>query len=350
METGVYPISYFDTLRPQWDLLNQQTQCQAILDADFVSSLITHFFRGDEQLVVLYQASQLRFIGFFQRTGFGCWQTVMPSQAPVGLWLASSHSIDETLLQAIAKVLPGPVLQLDLLQADSRNLTVAPAIYQQFYIETGNRPVPAHYEDFASTIGKNLRQNCNKAYNRAEREKDSLSAEVVCSPEQVTAGVIRYGEIESASWKAQEGTAISPDNQQGRFYQQMMTTLAQRGAACVWFFKVSGNIAAVDLCVIKNGNLIILKTTFDEQYARYSPALLLKLEILKYYAANPQLGINNIEFYGKAMDWHKRLNSELRPIVHLSWQRTRLLQWLVRQLKQYRARRGASKAAPDAQV
>lgn len=350
METGVYPVSYFDSLRSQWDSLNQQTQCQAILDADFISCLIKHFFRGDEQLLVVYQASQLRFIGFFQRTAFGCWQTVMPSQAPVGLWLASAHSIDEALLKAIAKVLPGPVLQLDLLQADSRNLTVASAIYQQFYIETGNRPVPAHYDDFAKTIGKNLRQNCNKAYNRAERDNDNLSAEVVCSPAQVTAGVIHYGEIESASWKAQEGTAISPDNQQGQFYQQMMTELAQRQAACVWYFKVSGKVAAVDLCVSKNGSLIILKTTFDEQYARYSPALLLKLEMLKYYAGNPQLGINNIEFYGKAMDWHKRLNSELRPIVHLSWQRTRLLQWLVRQLKQYRKRNSATQAQAEPQA
>lgn len=349
METGVYPVSYFDKVSSEWDTLNQQTQSQAILNADFIRCLIEHFFRGDEQLVVVYQASELRFVGFFQRVGFGRWQTVMPSQAPVGLWLASGHRIDESLLKSIAEVLPGPVLQLDLLQADSRNLTVAPVIYQQFYIETGNRPVPARYDDFAKTIGKNLRQNCNKAYNRAERDNDSLSAEVVCSPEQVAAGVIHYGEIESTSWKAQEGTAISPDNQQGRFYRQMMTTLAQRGAACVWYFKVSDKVAAVDLCVVKDGNLIILKTTFDEQYARYSPALLLKLDMLKYYAAHPELGIHNIEFYGKAMDWHKRLNSELRPIVHLSWQRTRLLQWLMRQFKQYRMRNSVTSAEAESQ-
>lgn len=333
MKVSVYAADKFANYSQQWDLLNQQTQDQAILDADFISCLVQHFFSGNERLVVAEQAGNIKFIGFLQRCGLWRWQTVMPSQAPIGLWLSKQHTVDEQLLQAIAAALPGVVLQIDLLQADSRHLHVAPEIYQQFYIETGNRPVPVQFDDFAKTIGKNLRQNCNKAYNRAERDNDQLSATLVSKVSDVADGVMRYAEIESQSWKAKEGTALSPDNAQGRFYNDMMTTLAQRGAACVWYFMVSGQVAAVDLCVIKNGNLIILKTTFDEQYSRYSPALLLKLDMLKFYTEHPEVGVRNIEFYGKAMDWHKRLNSELRPIVHLSWQRSRLLQWLVRKLK-----------------
>ena len=336
MKCTLYNTARFADFMPQWNLLNQQTVNQAILDADFVSSLIQHFFSGNEYLVVAQQDDQVQFIGFFQRCGFGRWQTVMPSQAPLGLWLAAQHTVDHQLLRNIAAVLPGLVLQVDLLQADSRSLHVAENIYQQFYIETGNRPVPEQYDDFAKTIGKNLRQNCNKAYNRAERDNDQLAAKMLCSVDEVAAGVLQYAQIESQSWKAEHGTALSPDNAQGKFYVDMMTTLAKRDAACVWYFMVSGQVAAVDLCVIKQGNLIILKTTFDEQFSRYSPALLLKLEMLKYYTEHPGLGVRNIEFYGKAMDWHKRLNSELRNIVHLSWQRTRLLRWLVRTLKQKR--------------
>jgi hypothetical protein len=335
MKCCLYPADKFAGFTQHWDRLNQQTQQQAILDADFISSLMQHFFTGCEHLVVGESDGQVQFIGFFQRVGVGRWQTVMPSQAPLGLWLAA-HKVDHQLLQCIAAVLPGLVLQIDLLQADSKALDVAQDIYQQVYIETGNRPVPQKYDDFAKTIGKNLRQNCNKAYNRAERDNDQLEAKLLSNVDDVTQGVVQYGKIESQSWKAKQGTAVSPDNTQGKFYTQMMTTLAKRNAACVWCFMVSGQVAAVDLCVIKDGNLIILKTTFDEQFSRYSPALLLKLEMLKYYTEHPQLGINNIEFYGKAMDWHKRLNSELRNIVHLSWQRTSLLRWLVRKLKHKR--------------
>ncbi|EHR42211.1 GNAT family N-acetyltransferase [Alishewanella jeotgali] len=334
MRSTLYSIEKFADFSRRWDTLNQQTQNQAILDADFVSCLIAHFFKGSEQLVVVEQADEPVFIGFFERCGFGCWQTVMPSQAPLGLWLAAQHQITESLLQQIARALPGLVLQVDLLQADSRQLQVDVNIYQQFYIETGNRAVPIHYDDFTKSIGKNLRQNCNKAYNRAERDNERLESALIINVDDIADGVLCYAKIESQSWKAKEGTALSPNNAQSRFYQEMMTTLARRNAACIWYFMVSGKVAAVDLCVIKDKSLIILKTTFDEQYSRYSPALLLKLDMLKHYAAHPELGVNNIEFYGKAMDWHKRLNSDLRSIVHLSWQSTRLLKWMVRKLKQ----------------
>lgn len=336
MKVNIYAVSEFENFSSEWNKLNQQTHQQAILTADFIQCLIQHFFIGTEQLVVVNKSNNIIFIGFFQRVGLGRWQTVMPSQAPLGLWLSSDGRIGEKLLVSIATALPGVVLQLDLLQADSRYLTVEPNIQQLHYIETGNKPIPEHYDDFFKTIGKNLRQNCNKAYNRAERENDSFSTQVLTGTVEVVKGVKQYGDIESASWKAELGTAISADNEQGKFYQDMMVKLAQRNAACVWYFLISGQVAAVDLCVINNGNLIILKTTFNEQFAQYSPALLLKMQMLKYYAEYPELQVINIEFYGKAMDWHKRLNSELRPIVHLSWQRSKLLQWVVRIVKHYK--------------
>lgn len=331
MKAYLFAVTEFANFTLDWNKLNQQTHDQAILTADFVQCLINHYFTGQEQLVVVKYNDVIVFIGFFEKVGLGRWQSVMPSQAPLGLWLTSDGRVKHKLLLNIAKVLPGFVFQIDLLQADSRYLKLEPTIQQLPYIETGNKLVPAHYDEFFKTIGKNLRQNCNKAYNRAEREGDSFSTEVLTQSDGVLAGVIKYGEIESNSWKAEQGTAISATNSQGKFYQAMMTTLAQRNAACVWYFLVSGQVAAVDLCVINNGSLIILKTTFDESFSRYSPALLLKMQMIKYYSEQPELGVKNIEFYGKAMDWHKRLNSELRPIVHLSWQPNSILRWLARQ-------------------
>ena len=334
MKSTVYAVTDFSKFSTEWNKLNQQTHNQAILTANFINCLISHYFTGKEQLVVVKDNEAIIFIGFFEKVGFGRWQTVMPSQAPLGLWLSANGSVDEKLLTKVASVLPGIILQIDLLQADSRYLTVGPNIYQQHYIETGNKPIPTHYDDFFKTIGKNLRQNCNKAYNRAERENDVFTTKLLTDSAEVVAGVVKYGEIESNSWKADQGTAISAENAQGKFYQNMMGQLAQHGAACVWYFMVSDKVAAVDLCVSHNGHLIILKTTFDEQFAQYSPALLLKMQMLKHYAEHSELGIKNIEFYGKAMDWHKRLNSELRPIVHLSWQRTSVLRWLAKQRRE----------------
>lgn len=319
MKSQCFPSNKFNDFTQEWDLLNQSTHNQAILHSHFVKQLLQHFGHDNQHLVVTTSADKTLFIGLFHKIGFGRWQTVMPSQAPLGLWLAHNGELTDDILRSVAGALPGLVLQIDLLQADSRNLNFKPPVFSQFYIETGNRPVPESYSEFAASLGKNLRQNCNKAYNRAERDKNTLLSEVVTSEELVSAGVAHFSEIESKSWKAKEGTAVSADNQQGLFYRDMMVDFAKHNNASVWYFKVSSQIAAVDLCIKQGANLIILKTTFDEQYAQYSPALLLKLDMIKYYSENPEHGVTNIEFYGKAMDWHKRLNSELRDIVHLTW-------------------------------
>src|SRR5690606_17299220 len=135
-------VSEFEHFSLEWDKLNQQTHQQAILTADFIQCLIQHFFTDTEQLVVVKNSNNIVFIGFFQRIGLGRWQTVMPSQAPLGLWLSADGKVEEKLLVCIAKALPGLVLQLDLLQADSRYLTVGSNVQQLHYIETGNKPIP----------------------------------------------------------------------------------------------------------------------------------------------------------------------------------------------------------------
>lgn len=340
MKSQCFPCNKFDDFAEEWDLLNQTTHNQAVLHSHFVKQLLQHFSQDNQYLVVTRSEAQIEFIGFFQKIGFGRWHSVMPSQAPLGLWLVYNGKLTTNILHSIAGALPGFVWQIDLLQADSRNLEFQPPIFSQFYIETGNRPVPESYSDYAASLGKNLRQNCNKAFNRAQRDNETLSSDVVTAPDQVSVGVAHFAEIESKSWKAQEGTAVSADNPQGQFYRDMMVDFARQKNACVWYFKVSSQIAAVDLCIKQGANLIILKTTFDEQYAQYSPALLLKLDMIKYYSEHPECGIRNIEFYGKAMDWHKRLHSELRNVVHLTWRSSafvtatiNVLKWLRNSLK-----------------
>lgn len=336
MKSQCFPSTKFDDFTREWDLLNQSTHNQAVLHSHFVKQLLKYFGQPNQYLLVTTANGHIQFIGLFEKVGFGRWQSVMPSQAPLGLWLAHNGKVTTDILRSLAKALPGLVWQIDLLQADSRNLKFKPPIFSQFYIETGNRPVPESYSDYAATLGKNLRQNCNKAYNRAERDNNTLLSEVVTSEEQVKAGVAHFAEIEIQSWKAKEGTAVSTENQQGQFYRDMMVEFAGNKNACIWYFKVSSQIAAVDLCVKQGSDLIILKTTFDEQYAQYSPALLLKLDMIKYYSENPEHGVTNIEFYGKAMDWHKRLNSELRNIVHLTWQANGVIRVAFKLLKALR--------------
>ena len=72
----------------------------------------------------------------------------------------------------------------------------------------------------------------------------------------------------------------------------------------------------MDLCLQQGGTVIILKTTYDETYKEYSPAMLLHQELLRMLMQSGHF--QRLEFYGKAHDWQRRLTAEKRTLYHLN--------------------------------
>ncbi len=62
----------------------------------------------------------------------------------------------------------------------------------------------------------------------------------------MAAAVEEYGRLETAGWKSGGGTAIAPDNIQGRFYRAMLERFAARGAARVFRYRLGDKTVAVD--------------------------------------------------------------------------------------------------------
>jgi hypothetical protein len=320
MQWTLHPANTFAQYKQAWDELNSQSQNLAILNSDFVEPLITEFFDGDELLALGKVDGKVQMAGFFRKTGMFQWASVMPSQAPVALWLSKQHEFNSSSIAQLASSLPGLVLSIDFLQVDSRDMLLTPVedFELKTYITTGNRPVPADFDEYFKSLGKNMRQNYNKVINRAAKAGDTLDIKCVTEVADIVEAVRIYGEIESSGWKAEHGTAIAPDNDQGRYYTAMLSRLAQKNQACCWYYLINEQIVAVDLCVNQNGSLIILKTTYNEEFSKQSPALQLKVEMLKHYAQHAG-EISNIEFYGRVMEWHTRLDSTTRELQHVTW-------------------------------
>lgn len=338
MQWTLHPANTFTQYKQAWNILNGQSQNLAILNADFVGSLIEEFFDSDELLALGECDGKLQMAGFFHKVGKFQWASVMPSQAPVALWLCKEHQFNSNHIADLAKALPGLILSIDFLQVDSRDMTLIPT--NQFelssYITTGNRPVPEDFDEYFKSLGKNMRQNYNKVINRAAKAGDTLGTDCVAEPAGIAEAVRLYGEIESQGWKAQKGTAVAPDNNQGRFYTSMLTRLAEKNQACCWYYKINEQVVAVDLCVNQNGSLIILKTTYNEEFSKQSPALQLKVEMLKHYAQHND-EISNIEFYGRVMEWHTRLDSTTRELHHVTWYRNALIRSVIKLIKKLKS-------------
>ena len=114
---------------------------------------------------------------------------------------------------------------------------------------------------------------------------------------------------------ASDTTAGTP---QARFYTRWLTLAATRGEArvCELVVVESGQVIAADLCVVRDGTLVLLKIAYDEAHERYSPSSLLRREFLADVFSQP--AVRRIEFFGRLMDWHRRWTSDHRRLYHLT--------------------------------
>ena len=142
--------------------------------------------------------------------------------------------------------------------------------------------------------------------------------------------------MESGKRKAERGTAIHPDNAQGRFYSELLEHASRRGEAVVYQYLFNERVVAMNLCLQRNGILVVLKTTYDESIKSFSPAFLLRENELQEIYREGQ--VKCIEYYGRLMDWHTKLTDRKRGLYHLTQYRWPVLKKLAN------VRRGNSNA------
>ncbi|HRH86933.1 MAG TPA: GNAT family N-acetyltransferase [Rubrivivax sp.] len=248
------------------------------------------------------------------------WRTFQPSQLPLGAWVAAPHLGLPDLCRSAMR---GPLracMVLSITQVDPL-LAVrqddADDTRHSDYIDTAWVEVQGSFEDYWAARGKNLRQNLRKQRNRLAAEGATTTLRILRQPEEMAPALTRYGTLESAGWKAGEGTAIHPANAQGRFYTRLLEAAAQRGEALVFEYLIGERSAAINLCLLRHGTLVVLKTTYDESMPKtLSPAFLLREEELQHVFAGNE--IRRIEYYGRVMEWHTKLTGKQRTLYHLS--------------------------------
>ncbi|MDB5895870.1 MAG: hypothetical protein JWQ88_3401, partial [Rhodoferax sp.] len=106
------------------------------------------------------------------------------------------------------------------------------------------------------------------------------------------------------------------DNEQGRFYRQLFETAAQHDEAVIYEYRFNDKTVAMNLCLRRTGNLVILKTTYDESIQAYSPAFMLSQDAVeKIFAAGDTA---RVEYYGRLMEWHTKWTENKRTLYHLT--------------------------------
>ncbi|RZJ12914.1 MAG: GNAT family N-acetyltransferase [Rubrivivax sp.] len=335
-----HPASQLNAHAAQWNELQQRTERHAFLRASFLVALLDEFGTGAELLAVKAGASGWSAAALLQPAGRGRWASFQPSQLPLGpVLLAAGESLDEAARQLL-RALPGPALVLGLTQLDSlhhRGDAAALDLRSQHYIDTAWVDVVTDFDTYWEARGKNLRQNTRKQLKKVEASGAVPRLELIEAHEQIAEAVEQYGMLESSGWKAEQGTAISADGGQGRFYRHALESAAREGHARLYRYWFGDEVVAMDLCVHQDDCIVILKTAYQAAHHAVSPSTLMRAE--EFEKLFKEGRFKRIEFFGRVMEWHTRWTESSRPLFHLTvyrwgWLKS-LQEWLHR-------RRGAA--------
>jgi CelD/BcsL family acetyltransferase involved in cellulose biosynthesis len=314
------------TLHAQWNELNAACTGQVFLDAEAVVCALEHFGKGDEQLYIGGDGEHIQCMTVLTKTGAMRWSTFQPSQLPLGAFLITPNAPLDTTTESLIRSLPGMALVLSITQIDPlyvQRPADTTTLRLDDYIETGWIELRGTFEEYWAARGKNLRQNMRKQLNRLAAEGVKAEVRMIRQADQMEAAVGRYGDLESAGWKAESGTAIHSSNSQGLFYSKLLALHASKDNAVVFEYWLDGKLAASNLCLVREKSLVILKTTYDEAHSQLSPAfLLLQAEVQSAYESR---GASRVEFYGRKRDWHTRWTEHFRWLYHATIYRNALI-------------------------
>jgi CelD/BcsL family acetyltransferase involved in cellulose biosynthesis len=302
-----------------WDRLNALRGNLPFLAGDAMACALKVFGDGGERLLVAREESRVVAMFLLVAHGRFRWKTFQPSQIPLGAWVAEA---DIPLLDLARSLLRGPIgfcLVLSITQIDPR---LAPRgedardCLHSNYIETGWIDIQGSFDAYWNARGKNLRQNMRKQRSKLMSDGIRLRMNVHREHSEMAPAIQRYGVLESAGWKAGQGTAIHPDNAQGRFYRELFENASRRGEAVIYEYLFDNRVVAMNLCLERDGVLVVLKTTYDESISSYSPAFLLRQEELEAFHRDGN--ISRLEYFGRMMEWHTRWTDTKRTIYHLT--------------------------------
>lgn len=291
--------SAFSQFAGEWDRLNAKFYGgHPYFDSSFVGALLEHFGDGGEQLCLHVDHDVISGALILKPKGWGRWASFRPAQAQVTAILLNDAHLIRTLFSA----LPRFVWSIELNAIDPR---FAPnfATSDIDAISLGHAytigvEAELRFDEYWNARPKNLKANIRRYFNRLEKEFAQHTLTRTSEFESMKDGVARFGAIESAGWKGTAGTAISADNAQGAFYTDVLQRFAATGQAAIYHLEVAGQTVASRLIIDCPTMSVILKTTYDEAFARIAPGRIQLYRLIEDQLTHrPQ---QTIEFYTNA--------------------------------------------------
>ena len=301
--------------RQAWDALNGRLfNHHPLLTGAFVDGLLQEFGDGTEHLCTLAVAGEPPLAMCVLKPERWLWTTFRPPQAQIGILLLDRPEA----LQGLIGALSGRVGAIDLMCVDPDvvgTLDIGTSNLRVFHALTMSVNLTGGFDAYWAARSSNLRKNIRRYEKRAADEGWPSRHVCITAPDQIGEGVLRYCQLEQSGWKGKEGTAVSPDSDQGRFYSGLMHELGAANQAAIHELWLGDRLAASRLVIRSGRTFVILKTSYDEALAPFAPGRVLLKLVLQWAAADVPDCL--VEFYTDASQDQLTWATDWRAIYDL---------------------------------
>jgi len=137
-------------------------------------------------------------------------------------------------------------------------------------------------------IGQHQHKELRRHWRRLS-ETGAVLFTAATEPAAVAAALEDFFTLEAGGWKGRAGTAVANDGELRRFIRNALCGLAAQGDAAINRVLLDGRAIAAAI-VLRSGRCAwFWKTAYDERYARYSPGVMLSVELTGELLEDPSL-------------------------------------------------------------
>jgi hypothetical protein len=187
-------------------------------------------------------------------------------------WLASNRC-GCTILELPYVTGDGPFSQL-LIQTGGRGAIVSEAVEATVRALFWPRSTAQAYLDAA--LSAKRRQELRRLERRLG-ELGKVEFRVLQSGNSCSEWVNAFLTLEAKGWKGTEGTALDQEARNRQFFQDFMEEASERGRLMMLGLFVNDTPIALKCNLIAGSGSYAFKIAYDEQYAKFSPGVLLEL-------------------------------------------------------------------------
>jgi CelD/BcsL family acetyltransferase involved in cellulose biosynthesis len=148
------------------------------------------------------------------------------------------------------------------------------------------RPEPTYARERIS--GKQL-TNLARRRRQLGRTLGTAVTTVDRAATDVDGAVEQFLELEAKGWKGRAGTALSRRPGHDRFFREVTRGFADEGRVMFLSLEAGPTVLAQNTALVAGEGLFGFKRAYDETFARWSPGVLLDLDVIDWFHERPSL-------------------------------------------------------------